>query len=534
MKKLTLIITILTAIGITSCKKGFLDESINPNAPSSNTLPLALSSAEKGAADIVNGWNSYTYSSAGYTWLYAPYAVWEGYWVESPNGYVSDEKLTQYNFTTNAAGFAWSDLYDNLSNVNLMQVSATQQNNPDYEAIALVLKAYGFEQLVDSYNNVPYTQAFQGEAGNLTPAYDTGASIYADLIKQMDNAISLINKNAAAAVPVVGPSSDDIIFGGNMTSWKKFANTMKLRLIMRQSNTSGFAALKTELNSTAAEGYLDGTTQATANPGFSLSDAYGGQETPFYLMYGIRPNGATTLYGNTYFLANAFCVNLMQSLTDTDRVKLFYATTVDTANYARNVIGAVLGSTSPPPAISKIGPGLLGTTAALGSAKPAVMFSGAESLFLQAEAANDGMLSGSATALYQDGIIASFESLGLSDAQASIYYGRPSVALATVGTVASPFKTIQEAIITEKYIALNGYGVFEAYNEYRRTGFPAIPRSLNPGALGSSTGGASNTGQLPSIIFYPQIEYSTNPVNVGKQPAATIATEFNQKIFWAK
>lgn len=529
MKKLTLIITILTAIGITSCKKGFLDESVNPNAPSANTLPLALSSAEKGAADIVNGWNSYTFQSTStYGWLYSPYAVWEGYWVESPNGYVSDQKLTQYSITTNSSGFPWTDLYDNLSNVNLMQINATALGNPDYQAIALVLKAYGFEQLVDNYNNVPYTQAFQGESGNLTPAYDSGASIYADLIKQMDNAISLINKNAAATVPVVGPGSDDIIFGGNMANWKKFANTMKLRLIMRQSNTSGFAALKAELSSTAAEGYLDGTTQATANPGYSLSDAYGGQESPFYLMYGLRPNSATTLYGNTYYLANAFCVNLMNSLTDTARLVRFYQT-VDGSTNPAMVIGAVLGSTSPPPAISKIGPGLLGDTNAEGAAKPAVMFSGAESLFLQAEAAKDGMIAGDPNALYNAGITASFESLGLTDAQASIYYGQPSVALATANG-----GNMEQSIITQKYIALNGYGVFEAYNEYRRTGYPLIPRSLNTAALGSSSGGASGIGQLPSIIFYPQIEYSTNPVNVGKQPAATIATEFNNKIFWAK
>ncbi|WP_179414994.1 SusD/RagB family nutrient-binding outer membrane lipoprotein [Mucilaginibacter sp. E4BP6] len=528
MKKLTLIITILTAIGITSCKKGFLDETVNPNAPLSNTLPLALSSNEKGAADIVNGWNSYTYPSVGYAWLYGPYAVWEGYWVESPNGYVSDNRLTQYTILTTSLGFPWTDLYDNLSNVNLMQVSATQQNNPDYEAIALVLKAYGFEQLVDNFNNVPYSQAFQGGSGNLTPAYDSGASIYADLIKQMDNAISLINKNAAAAIPVAGPSTDDIIFGGNMTSWKKFANTMKLRLIMRQSNTAGFAALKAELSSTEAEGYLDGTTQALANPGYTLSDAYNGQESPFYLMYGNKPNGSTTLYGNSYWLANAFCVGLMNSLTDTARLVRFYQT-VDGSTNPAMVIGAVLGSPNPPSAISSIGPGLLGDTPTAGASKSAVLFSGAESLFLQAEAASDGMITGDPNALYNAGITASFESLGLTDAQALAYYSQPTVALAT----ANPGNN-QKSIIIQKYIALNGYGNFEAYNEYRRTGYPAVPRSLNPGAEGASTGGASGIGQLPSIVFYPQIEYSTNPVNVGKQPAATISTEFNQKIFWAK
>jgi hypothetical protein len=511
MKKLTLIITILTAIGITSCKKGWLDESVNPNAPSQNTLPLALTSAEKGAADIINGWGSYT----GTTWEYAPYAVWEGYWVESPNGYITDPRLTQYQITTTSVGFPWSDLYDNLSDVNLMQLSAVSQNSPDYEAIALVLKAYGFEQLVDNFNNVPYSQAFQGTSGNLTPVYDSGQSIYTDLIKQMDNAIDLINKNPTA----VPPGSDDIIFGGNMTSWKKFANTMKLRLIMRQSNLPGFAALKTELASTESEGYLDGTTQAEAQPGYNLSDAYGGQENPFYLCYGLKPNSSTTLYGNSYWLANAFCVNLMKGLND-PRVVRFYAT-LDGSTDPAQVIGAALGTSSPPANVSKIGPGLIGdvTTSAgqsAGAALPAVMFSGAESLFLQAEAANDGMITGVPLTLYDAGITASFEAVGLTDADATTYEAQASVNVIT-----------EENIITQKYIALNGYGNFEAYNELRRTGYPAVPRSLNNGALGSA-------GQLPSRVFYPQVEYSTNPANVAKQVAATVKNEFNSKIFWAK
>jgi hypothetical protein len=512
MKKLTIITMLIATVGISSCKKGFLDESINPNSPSVATPALLLTSAEKGAADIVNGWGSYTATN----YMYAHYAVWGGYWLENPSGYITDGSLTQYNFTTGTSGFAWSDLYDNLSNVNILEQNSTSgaDANPNYEAIAKVLKAYGFEQLVDNYNDVAYSQAFQ--KGNLTPAYDSGASVYADLIKQLDAAITLINANTSAATP----AADDIIFGGNMISWKKFANTLKLRLIMRQSNLSGFAALKSELTTTAAEGYLDGTTQATAQPGFGLSDAFGGQENPFYLNYGIRPSGTTTLYGNSYWLANAFCVNLMKSLNDTARIKEFYAT-VDGSNDPNQVVGAVLGSTTIPKAVSKIGPGLIGdvTTSAgqvAGASKPAVLFSGAESLFLQAEAAMDGMIAGTPSALYQAGITASFESLGLSDLEASTYYRQPSVSAVT-----------QQSIITQKYISLNGYGVFEAYNEYRRTGYPAITKSLNSGALGAA-------GQLPARIFYPQVEYNTNPAAVAKEPAATVATEFNSKIFWAK
>jgi len=496
MKKLTLIITVIAAIGISSCKKGFLDESVNPNSPSTSSLALSLTSAEKGAADIVNGWGSYT----GTDYMYAPYGVWAGYWVQNPNGYIANPIYYDYQIQTTTTNLPWSDLYDNLANLNILEVNSTG-TNANYEAIAKVMKAYDFEQLVDNYNNVPYSQAFQG-AKNFTPAYDSGTSIYADLIKQMDAAIALIN-GATTQIP---PGSDDIIFGGNMTSWKKFANTMKLRLIMRQSNLPTFAGLKVELANTAAEGYLDGSTQAEANPGYALSDSYGGQESPFYREYGIDPNGSTTLYGNSYFVANSFCVNLMVGLNDTVRVKLFYTPVGDT------VTSAYQGSTVTPPVVSTIGSGLLNPT------QNAVLFSGAESLFLQAEAANDGMIPGTASTLYNAGITASFAKLGLSSTQAAAYYGQPGVSLTTSGNV-------EQSIITQKYIALNGFGVFEAYNEYRRTGYPDLPRSKASGALGTG---------LPTRIFYPQIEYNTNPGNVGQQPSATVATEFGSKIFWAK
>jgi hypothetical protein len=511
MKKLSIIITMVAAIGLSGCKKNFLNESVNPNSPSSSTLQLSLTSAEKGAADIINGWDSY--SGVLNFQLYAPYAVWGGYWVENVNGYVSNALLTQYQIQTTTINFPWADLYDNLSDLNIMQVNSTGTTpNVNYEAIAKILTAYDFEQLVDNYNNVPYSQAFAG-AKKLTPTYDTGVSIYADLIKQLDAAISLINTNATAASPEATPGSDDIIFGGNMANWKKFANTLKLRLIMRQSNLPIFSTLKAELASTASEGYLDGATQALAQPGYQLSDAFGGQENPFYLNYGIRPDGSTTLYGNSFYLANSFCVNLMNSLNDTSRLKRVYAT-VDGSDNANMIIGVPNGSGTVSTAVSKIGPGLLNATA------PAVLFSGAESLFLQTEAANDGMIPGNAVAFYNAGITASFEALGLTDVQAAAYYAQPGVALGSSSNV-------EQSIITQKYISLNGYGVFEAYNEYRRTGYPAIPKSINPGALGGP-------GQLPTRIFYPQIEYSTNPVNVGMQPPATIATEFNSKIFWAK
>jgi hypothetical protein len=89
-----------------------------------------------------------------------------------------------------------------------------------------------------------------------------------------------------------------------------------------------------------------------------------------------------------------------------------------------------------------------------------------------------------------------------------------------VGWAASSDK--ERAIITQKWIALNGYFNFEGYNEYRRTGFPDLPSSLDPAAISQT---------LPTRIPYPQTELSTNQVNLAKEGTINY---FTSKIFWAK
>jgi hypothetical protein len=466
-------------------------------------------------ADIPNGFGPVSAGSA----VYQNYGMWIGFWAPSA-GFIVQPDLQEYNFTTTEFQ-VWNDLYLNLANINNLQVSATAAgaSQANYEAIAMIMKAYDFQQLVDNYNDVPYSEVFNSAI--LTPKYDKGAAIYADLLVQLDKAIALINANPHA----VSPANADIIFGGNMTGWKKFANSLKLRLVMRQSNLPIFTSLKAELASTASEGYLDGTTQALAQPGYTSNDAYGGQESPFYHSYGFTQTGNPT-GSNTFTKANTYSVNLLESLGDPSiggdpRLPYIYQPLAN-----GNVVGVYVGDPNinniSGSAISAIGPGLLKS-----ATQPAVVFSGAESLFLQAEAVEDGMITGDANALYDAGITASFEALNVggtastADAAAAAYYAQPSVALATAYG-----GNTEEAIIMQKYISLNGYGPLEAYNEWRRTGYPSATdvRSQDQTALGAPN-------QIPSRIFYPQTEYDTNSTNVAAE--GTI-NAFTSLIFWAK
>jgi hypothetical protein len=475
MKKYISLIAVFLTVGIAGCKKDYLSLENNPNQPSITTPDLALAAGEVGAAYVVQV-------------AYPHYGVWSGYWTTSGN-YVPNATINEYQITTGSFGLPdgnslWTDLYLNLSNFNTLQnLAAASPTTANYQAIAMIMKAYNFAQLVDNYNDVPYSQAFNTK--NITPAYDKGADIYHDLGKQLDAAIALINKDAAVAI---GPSTSDVVFGGDMTGWKKFANSLKLRLAIRVFNKLGVSdPLVTDLASTAAEGYLDGTTQAHVNPGYTGSNSGAGvsQENPFYGEYGADVTNNPT-FGNLYYRANDYAVKFYTSTND-PRLGAYYAKTSAGGIYHGNIFGDISGNLQNP-ATSGIGPGLL-----TGPTQDAVLFSGAESLFLQAEALLNGINIGttgpaSPQLAYQAGITASFESLGLTDAQASAYYTQP------INNVAYASSVPETAIITQKWAALNGLFNLEAYNDYRRTGIPALLSSVDPAAISTN---------LPTRILYP-------------------------------
>jgi len=514
MKKYISIMFLTLAIAGSSCKKDYLDLTVNPNVPSTSSPNLLLSGSLKNSAGFVNSGS------------YVMYAAWVGHLSQS-TGFQPFVALEQYQFTTSSYD-AWTAPYLNIANYTALQASTPE---PYYQAIAKIMKAYMYQGLVDNYNNIPYTTAIQG-TGNLNPTYDSGSAVYDDLLKQLDDAMTLISGATPAAL---NPAGSDIMFGGNMTKWAKFANTLKLRIALRQSNTTKTAALKAAVAATSAVGYIDASFDARVQPGYINSDASGGQQSPLWLYYGLAQGGGAQP-GNAQYQANSFLADYLGSHADPRLGRIFsYSPTTHVSTTTGLLPGASIniqpgttdavvsttfGDSQPPTGTidgktggitpSKVGPGILKS-----ATMPAIVMSSAEALFLQAEAANTGYITGDAQALYNAGVLASFTDLGAV---------LPAAYLAAGGTYAWPATaTAQEtAIITQKWIALAISGSFEAFNEERRTGIPNVPTSIYPGA---------NAPNQVARIFYPFVEYATNSANVGAQ--GTI-DKFTSKIFWAK
>jgi hypothetical protein len=491
MKKYLSIIFATLAIAGSSCKKDYLELATNPNQPVTTTPQLALTGALKTTADITNG--------GGYTM----YANWMGY-LSWSTSYQANVALLSYQITS-ATYDVWSPTYLNIANYSAMKASTT---NPYYQSIAEIMIAFDYEALVDNYNNVPYTQALQGTK-NLNPIYDKGSAIYDDLLKRVDAAIVAIQTAQKAAVAPAAPGSEDIMYKGDMNKWLKFANTLKLRLALRQSNVSAkTSALKAAVAATQSIGYIDATSPASVNPGYLNSDANNGQQSPLWRNYGTTQNGGSQT-NKLQYQANTYGATVLTSNSDV-RGYAVYTTT------SGAIISTALGETQPPSvAPSKVGTGLLSS-----ATMNAVIMSASEGLFLEAEGVKSGYITSSglsAQALYNAGISASYADLGLTTAQATTYINANPYP--TAGTDAAQ----EQAIITEKWKALAVYGAFEAFNEFRRTGYPNnIPLSIYPGA---------NPPNQVTRIPYPSVEYQTNAANVAGEGTISV---FTSKIFWAK
>ncbi|MDB5125628.1 MAG: SusD/RagB family nutrient-binding outer rane lipoprotein [Mucilaginibacter sp.] len=535
MKKYILIICLTLGLAESGCKRDYLDLNTNPNTPSAASPDLLLSGALKTTAGFVNSGS------------YVMYAAWVGYLSQS-TGYQPFVALEQYQFTTSSYD-AWTTPYLNISNYTALQNAAPSAN---YAAIAKIMIAYDYEGLVDNYNNIPYTTAIQG-TGNLNPTYTAGPAVYADLMKQLDAAITAIQGAAATAAK---PTGADIMYGGNMTNWIKFANTLKLRLCMRVSTNPNQSALygtfKAAVAATSALGYIDTTNPASVNPGYTNSDANGGQQSPLWLNYGTSASG-TAFTNRAQYQANSFNANLLGSNQDPRLIRIYApsptpaAATTTTAQLLpgsavntypdangklQAVVSTTFGDSQPPTAPSGgLTPSLVGPGILKSPTMPGMILSAEESLFLQAEAAKNGVIAGGVAAaqtFYNAGITASFVDLNaqvntvgssapLSPAASATQFYTGAYAYPTAGTDAQQ----EQAIITQKYIALSLFGAFEAFNEERRTGYPNVPTSIYPGA---------NAPNQVTRIFYPFVEYQTNAASVAAQPTVD---KFNSKIFWA-
>lgn len=486
----------IACISASSCKK-MLDINNTPNASTKVTKDMLLA----GSLLTTTRLETTTINELG--------NFWGGYWGKaydisgsSSGAAGSLDLITSYNIIDNFATDIWEKSYSTMYNYTLLE-QQTQNADPFYAGIAKIIKGLHFLQLVDHYNNVPFSKALNPQ--NSQPAYDAGDQVYAGAINLITAGIEDI-KSGNGTVP--GPS--DIFFKGNATSWIKFGNTIKLRALLRQSELSGKAAyIQSELQIIKNEGTGFLIADVLANPGFTTQAD--NQQNPFYTTYFKNTQGVVSTMFNAV-RPTRFLLSKYDAVND-PRKALIFAEATNGGGYKGVVLGQNTADASQNASATSAlrGPsGGLIKTATSG----ALIISLAESLFLQAEAAQRGWIDGTAKDFYERGIQASFNYIGVPASAFTAYNDQATVSFNDASNKI-------ERIINQKWLALNGLSGAEAWNDYRRLGFPAGM----PGSLAVSSTGAI----LPKRLRYPSSEVGSNSSEVAKQ--GNINGLVN-KVFW--
>ncbi len=487
MKKIIKYIALLLVLAPMASCEDFLDVNTDPNNPTKVSPQLVLPVAQSYTAQLM--YSNRRVSNLGNMMVYN--------WSQS-DGFAWYPDEFKYLVTTSFYQGIFNDSYTRpLKQYQILAQLEGEYGN--FKAIGEIMKAYHFQLLVDMYGDVPYTEALQRSL-EATPKYDDAKTIYENLIVKLTEAIATIK----ASDKLVTPGASDVMFQGNMTKWIQFANSLKMRILVRQSLMAGRGAYITQqITAITTEGSGFITADVGINPGYVKEES---KQNPLWDTFGTDAGGVVTMNNNAT-CATDYTLKYLQDNSD-PRIDRLYE---KPASGHLGVPQGLLDYDTPVAdryvfsKVSNIGPGVL-----KGFNQAAVIMTLAECNFNRAEAVQRGLTAGDAQALYEAGVQASFTFLGAGSAAAYLVQPVKNVSWAN-----STDKI--EAIITQKWIASNGNNAEQAWFDHTRTGFPLnLPLSL-----------LASTSNRPVRLFYPAGEISSNGANVPKQPDA-----FTAKIFW--
>ena len=356
------------------------------------------------------------------------------------------------------------------------------------KAIIDIMTAYTYSVLVDTFGDVPYSEALNIEVNPL-PKYDDAKTIYKDLISRLKDDNNLLSAGSDSF------GSADLIYGGNAGKWKLFANSLRLRLAINIDDAD-HAIGNTEVLAAVADGIISNNSDNTA------------------LIYLMQQPNTNPLYldlvisGRNDFLPANTIVNKMNTLNDPRREKYFDLTGATTV-YSGGVYGSSNGFAN----FSHISATLADPT------YPATLMSYSEVEFLLAEAVERSIaVGGTASNHYNNAITASMESWGVATADIVTFLAEPAV---NYTTATGNWK---QKIGEQSWLAQYNRG-YEGWTNFRRLDFPAL---IAPAVTFNSI------TKVPTRFTYPANEQTLNGTNVSGASAAIGGNTLLTKLFWDK
>ncbi|WP_298484222.1 SusD/RagB family nutrient-binding outer membrane lipoprotein [uncultured Maribacter sp.] len=467
-----------------SCNDSLEEVNIDPNTFPSAGDSQVLSSAIGFMGFIVESDLNYSESF-----------VWSQYYTWGIGVSIGNEE--RYVSVAGDFNGYWQRAYANsLTDLNYITKNS---NSAAYRGIANVLKAHLFQGLVDHFGDIPFTEAISGaiEDGSiLTPNSDSAETIiYPALGTLLDQALIDL---ALAETGTVG--EDDFIFQGDITKWIKFANSLKLRILMRTSEVNPQGA---EVQALISNGTF---IESVDDMPFIPYSGNSGDQNPMYARaeFGV---------GMFYFASNA-SLNLLESLNDPRAEVLYTKATTGTA--AGSLRGIDQGTIDDEPFTAPDTDYSLASDYSYGASKPVILMSPWEVWFLRAEADARYNTADDAETAFSTAIDLNFGYMEVADAASYI----STLDFAGAATLDDQL----DLIGIQKWISLNGTQEDEGWIESRRFDRPTS-RIFTDGIFQNPPLSVLPAGTYPSAWLYPESERSLNP-NALPQRSITDA------IFW--
>ena len=505
MKKIAIILfSACGLIGLNACDAGFDELNVNKTAAIAINPVFALNNA------VIN------------TTPPSPTVQYEMGIVQqmiSPNsGVLAGANFNQDNRDYTQA--TWQRYYRSVIR-NTYDVIATTKDpsRTNLVNMAKILQSYAFLVLTDTYGDIPYTEAGKGYTDQkVYPKYDKQQAVYAGIIKDISDAVAALDASKTR-------ETADVLFGGDVAKWKKFGNSLLLRIGMRLSKVDA-----TQAQSLVSKALAGGVITTNADNVLILHDAN-------YLNSIGQLLNATE--ANNFYLAAPFVDYLKK--TNDPRLR----------SIAVRYVGATSG-TQQTPARAVIDPAvqigmpfgfdnssISGPVKTLGLASfydfsqadrtrmnkttaRAYLVTASQTNLLLAEAVTRGWVTGNAKDYFEAGVKTHMAQVSEMDANSVVSSSAVDAYLA-----ANPFNstTALEQINTQYWIScfLNGP---EAFANFRRTGFPKL--APNPFS------GKAIKGDFINRLTYPNSEISVNSVNVKAAIANQGADDLDTKVWWHK
>lgn len=479
MKKQNIVhVVLLTFLILAGCTEDFEDINANPNQPENVSADLLLST-------VISTLATTTVDAGGWD---------RGNIVAQLTAKINFTGFDRYNWGSESG--LWNTYYGILPEIELILESALAEEtkNTSYEGMALVMRAYVFANLTDNWGNVPYSEAIAATDGNFTPAYDAQEAIYAGILEDLRRAETQLALNQS----IIG---GDMLFGGDTTQWIKFANSLRLRYLMRTSNRNDVGA--------EVQAILDSGNFIATNDDNAV------MEYPATTQIDSWPISTGRIGGFDEHRMSETSEAVLKGFND-NRLAKWFQPTDNPEDDPTLFVGLTNGLSEDNAStfnggannVSRINQAFFYDSP--NSVKAAIIQT-AEVHFLFAEAAQRGLITADAETLYNEGIRLSFEYWEVEQDIAA-YAAQAGVA----------YDGQLETIITQKWLASFLVGL-EGWYDFRRTGFPSV---IVPGPDNV------NNDAVPVRFLYPDSEQTLNGENYQAAVSAFGGDDINTKGWW--